>query len=99
MLEDFPPLPNSSHAHNSCLRLSTSACARASCSAAACAGVAARVCPVSSSSAVYATTFHSAHNSWTDTGRVKGPTERRCTKGGVSGPAEDLLPVSEVEAG
>ena len=102
---DFPPLRNSSHAHNSCLRLSTSACARASWSAAACAGVAARVCPVSSSSAVsavvhaHATTLHSAHNSWTDTGRVKGPTGRRCTKGGVSGPAEDLRPVSEVEAG
>ena len=29
----------------------------------------------------------------------KGPTGRRCTKGGVSGPAEDLRPVSEVEAG
>ena len=50
----FPPLPNSSHAHNSCLRLSTSACARASCFAGACAGAAARVCPVSSSSAVSA---------------------------------------------
>ena len=37
-------------------------------------------------------------NSWSDTVR-KGPTERRCTKGGVSGPAEDLHPVSEVEAG
>ena len=29
----------------------------------------------------------------------QGPTGRRSTKGGVSGPAEDLLPVSEVEAG
>ena len=102
---EFPPLPNSSHARNSCLRLSTSACARASCFAGACAGAAARVCPVSSSSAVsavvhaHATTLHSAHNSWTDTGRVQGPTGRRCTKGGVSGPAEDLRPVSEVEAG
>ena len=38
-------------------------------------------------------------NSWSDTGRVTGPTGRRCTKGGVSGPAEDLRPVSEVEAG
>ena len=37
-------------------------------------------------------------NSWSDTVR-KGPTGRRCTKGGVSGPAEDLRPVSEVEAG
>ena len=101
---EFPPLPNSSHAHNSCLRLSTSACARASCFAGACAG-AARVCPVSSSSAVsavvhaHATTLHGAHNSWSDTGRVKGPTGRRCTKGGVSGPAEDLRPVPKVEAG
>ena len=89
-------------------------------------GVSARVCPVSSSSAVSAavaharfTPMHDAHNSggtggllpvqrstsyflgnsWSDTGRVTGPTERRCTKGGVSGPAEDLRPVSEVEAG
>ena len=102
---DFPPLPNSSHAHNSCLRLSTSACARASWSAAACAGVAARVCPVSSSSAefavvhAHATTLHSAHNSWTDTGRVTGPTGTRRVKGGVSSPVEDLRPVTEVEAG
>ena len=29
----------------------------------------------------------------------QGPTGRRCTKGGVSGPAEDLHPVPEVEAG
>ena len=29
----------------------------------------------------------------------QGPTGRRCTKGGVSGPAEDLRPVSEVESG
>ena len=29
----------------------------------------------------------------------QGPTRRRCTKGGVSGPAEDSLPVSEVEEG
>ena len=99
---EFPPLPNSSHAHNSCHRLSTSACARASWSAAACAGAVARVCPVSSSSAesavvhAHATTLHNAQNSWSDTGRVKGPTGRRCTKGGVSGPAEDLRPVSEV---
>ena len=89
-------------------------------------GVSARVCPVSSSSAVSAavaharfTPMHDAHNSggtggllpvhrstscclgnsWSDTGRVTGPTGRRCTKGGVSGPAEDLRPVSEVEAG
>ena len=45
------------------------------------------------------TPMHDAHNSWSDTGRVQGPTGRRCTKGGVSSPAEDLRPVSEVEAG
>ena len=101
----FPPLPNSSHAHNSCHRLSASACARASWSAAACAGVADCVCPVSSSSAesavvhAHASSLHNAQNSWSDTGRVICPTGRRCTKGGVSGPAEDLRPVSEVEAG
>ena len=38
-------------------------------------------------------------NSWSDTVRVKGPTGRRSSKGGVSGPAKDLRPVSEVEAG
>ena len=38
-------------------------------------------------------------NSWLDTVRSQGPTGRRCTKGGVSGPAEDLRPVSEVKAG
>ena len=37
-------------------------------------------------------------NSWSDTVRVKGPTDTRRVKGGVSGPAEDLRPVSEVEA-
>ena len=34
-------------------------------------------------------------NSWSDTGTVQGPTGRR----EVSGPAEDLRPYSEVEAG
>ena len=38
-------------------------------------------------------------NSWSDTVRVQGPTGTRSSKGGVSGPAEDLRPVSEVEAG
>ena len=47
----------------------------------------------------HASTLHGAHNSWSDTGSVKGPTGRRCTKGGVSGSTEDLRPVSEVEAG
>ena len=44
-------------------------------------------------------TSYCLENSWSDTGRVQCPTGRRCTKGGVSGPAEDLRPVSEVEAG
>ena len=99
---EFPSL---SYSVNSCLGLSTSACARASCLAGACAGAAARVCSVSSSSAVsavahaHASTLHGAHNSWSDTVRVQGPTGTRRVKGGVSGPAEDLRPVSEVEAG
>ena len=42
-------------------------------------------------------TSYCLDNSCSDTGRVKGPTGRRCPKGGVSGPAEALLPVSEVE--
>ena len=55
---------------------------------------------VSSGAAVadaHATTFtlHGASNSWSDTVRVRGPKSRKRSKGGVSGPAEDLLPVSE----
>ena len=38
-------------------------------------------------------------NSWSDTAHACCPTGSLCTKGGVSGPAEDLRPVSEVEAG
>ena len=45
------------------------------------------------------TPMHGAHNSWSDTVRVHGPTGTRRVKGGVSGPAEDLRPVAEVEAG
>ena len=64
-------------------------------------------CPLAScvAGAVHArrtvTSMHAltAHNSWSDTGRVQGPTGTRRVKGGVSGPAEDLRPVSEVEAG
>ena len=83
----------------------SSACARrVACRVAA---ALARVCPGSSSSAVsaavaraHASTLHDAcSNSWSDTVRVQGPTGRRCTKGGVSSPAEDLLPVSEVQSG
>ena len=63
-------------------------------------------CSAPSSSAVglcmhaHGSLVHDAcSNSWSDTVRSQGPTGRRCTKGGVSGPAEDLRPVSEVEAG
>ena len=38
------------------------------------------------------TPMHVAHNSCSDTGRVQGPTGRRCSKGGVSGPPEDVRP-------
>ena len=83
----------------------SSACARRfACSAIA---ASARVCPGSSSSAVSAAVAHShasilhgaCLNSWLDTVRVQGPTGTMRVKGGVSGPAEDLRPVSEVEAG
>ena len=40
-----------------------------------------------------------AQNSWSDTGSFQGPRGRKRVKGGVSGPAEDLRPVSEVAAG
>ena len=63
-------------------------------------------CSAPSSSAVglcmhaHGSLVHDAcSNSWSDTVRSQGPTGRRCIKGGVSGPAEDLRPVSEVEAG
>ena len=38
-------------------------------------------------------------NSWSDTVHACGPSGVLCTKDGVSGPAEDLRPVSEVESG
>ena len=39
------------------------------------------------------TPMHGAHNSWSDTVRVQGPTGRRCTKGGLLPVrAEDLPP-------
>ena len=44
-------------------------------------------------------TSYCLKNSWSDTVRVQGPTGTRRVKGGVSDPAEDLRPVSEVEAG
>ena len=59
----------------------------------ACAGGTGGFLPVQKS------TSYCLGNSWSDTARSQGPTARRCTKGGVSGPAEDLRPVSEVESG
>ena len=38
-------------------------------------------------------------NSWSDTVHACGPSGGLCSKGGVSGPAEDLRPVPEVVAG
>ena len=48
---------------------------------------------------VQRSTSYCLGNLWSDTGRVQGATGRRSTKGGVSRRAEDLRPVSEVEAG
>ena len=45
------------------------------------------------------TPMHVAHNSWSDTVRLQGPTGKKRVKDGVSGRVEDLRPVSEVEAG
>ena len=48
---------------------------------------------------VQRSTSYCLDNSWSDTVRSQGPRGRTGTKGGVSGPADDLLPVSQVEAG
>ena len=48
---------------------------------------------------VQKSTSYCLRNSWSDTVRGQGPTGTRRVKGGVSGLAEDLRPVSEVEAG
>ena len=48
---------------------------------------------------VQRSTSYCLRNSWSDTVRVQGPTGTRRVKGGVSRPAEVLLPVTEVEAG
>ena len=76
-----------------CSRVSAvpSVCATASSSASALASLAV-------GAHARSTPMHVAHNSCSDTGGVKGPTWRSGTKGGVSGPAEDMRPVSEVEA-
>ena len=92
---DFPSL-------NSSGCLSVDACARlpavpaVSASASLCASA-----PTSFAVVVHARSkpMHVAHNSWSDTVRVQGPTGARRVKGGVSSPAEDLLPVSELKAG
>ena len=59
----------------------------------ACAGGTGGFLPVQKS------TSYCLGNSWSDTARSQGPTCTRRVKGGVSRPAEDLRPVSEVEAG
>ena len=48
---------------------------------------------------VQRSTSYCLDNPWSDTVRVQGPTGARRVKGGVSSPAKDFLPVSEVEAG
>ena len=77
--------------------LSAPACAPAALTAARCVAPLSAV--VGLDMHVDDSSVHGACNSWSDTGRVKGPTGRRCSKGGVSGPAEDLRPVSEEKAG
>ena len=92
---DFPSL-------NSSGCLGVVACARlpavlgVSASASSCASAPASFAVVAHARS---TPTHDARNSWSDTVRVCGPTGTRRVKGGVSGPAEDLRPVSEVEAG
>ena len=87
---------------NSSSRVSSHARARALCFAAACAFVS------DPHSALHALpTLTDAHADESFTHRAlnscvlfrKGPTGTKRVKGGVSGPAEDLRPVSEVEAG
>ena len=75
--------------------LSASACALAASTHDSCSAPSSAVVPL----CMHVDGTLACMNSWSDTVRSQGPTGRRCTKGGVSGPAEDLLPVSEVEAG
>ena len=91
--------------NSSCLGSLSSACARrvARSPAAACA----RVCPGSSSLAMSAAVAHThasilhgaCYNWWSDTGSAQGLRRRKRVEEWVSGPAEDLRPVSEVETG
>ena len=91
--------------NSSCLGSLSSACARRVARSAATAS--ARVCPGSSSLAVSVAVAHThvsilhgaCYNSWSDTGSARDPKGGRGSKRGVSGPAEDLRRVSEVEAG
>ena len=87
--------------HNSSWGVGVVACARDFALPASAAASSSALSPASLAVVAHARSspMHCAHNSWSDTGRVQGPTGKRCTKGGSSGPAEDLRPVSEVEAG
>ena len=92
---DFPSL-------NSSGCVGVDACARASALPAASASLSSSAFPPASLAVVAdarSTPMHGAHNSWSDTARVRGPTGTRRVKGGVSGPPEDLRPVSGVEVG
>ena len=87
---------------NSSGSVDVDACARvaAALPAAAVASCASTSLALRSSASVAHASVSSLHsNSWSDTARVQGPTSRKRVKGGVSSPAEDLLSVSEVEAG
>ena len=87
--------------HNSSWGVDAVACARVSAlpvvSATASSSAAAPASPAVVAHA-RSTPMHVAVNSWSDTVSSQGHRGRRSSKGGVSGPAEDLLPVSEVEA-
>ena len=74
---------------------SASACALAACTHGFCSAPSSVVVPL----CMHVGDTCACINSWSDTGRVQGPTGTKRVKGGVSGPAEDLRPVSEVEAG
>ena len=99
-LTDFKSLLNSSHVSSnvgctSLALLPAPACALAACTHGFCSAPSSAVVPL----CMHVGDTCACIISWSDTGRVTGPTGRRCTKGGVSGPAEDLRPVPEVEAG
>ena len=99
----FPSLTlNFLQSINSSMGVGMSACARAVCpSPSAAAAASPRSCTslavVASAAHALVSPLHS--NSWSDTVSSQGPRERKRVKEGVTGPAEDLRPVSEVEAG